>query len=234
MTVTAIACDEVALTYGRGATAVVAVHGVTCSIPTGARIVIMGPSGSGKSTLLHLLAGLETPTRGRVQWPGFGTTPASRPGLVGLVFQGPSLIPALDVVENVALPGILNGDPEADARELAIRSLTELDIESLANKLPEELSGGQAQRVAIARVLAARPSVILADEPTGQLDGATGAHVVDVLLQAANALGAAVVISTHDPSVAQRLDETWTMRSGALTTPAVPRPLVPVEHGATS
>ena len=163
----------------------------------------MGPSGSGKSTLLHLLAGLDRPTAdGR--WPASGR-PAVRPGL-GVVFQGPSLVPALDVVENVALPLLLAGVDEPEAVERAAAALDRLELGGLAGALPEELSGGQAQRVAVARVLAGRPGPVLADEPTGQLDRDERDQVVDVLLAAADELGAALVVSTHDEAVAARLD----------------------------
>lgn len=208
-------CD-VALTYGTGAAAVVAVHGANCQVPRGARLAITGPSGSGKSTLLHLMAGLERPTAGTVTWPALGNDPLGRPGLVGVVFQGPSLIPTLDVVENVALPLVLAGTSDRAAQETALDALASLGIDDLARKLPDELSGGQAQRVAIARAVATRPTLILADEPTGQLDRSTAAHVIDVLLEAADMLDAAVVISTHDPAVAVRLDFRWHIRDGQL------------------
>ena len=215
---TLVAMQDVALTYGSGPTAVVAVHGATCQVPIGARLAITGPSGSGKSTLLHLMAGLEHPTAGVVTWPALGEDPLGRPGLVGVVFQGPSLIPTLDIVENVALPLVLAGTTDEDAHELAMHALDTLEIDDLARKLPDELSGGQAQRVAIARAMATRPVLILADEPTGQLDRATGAHVIDVLLAAADLLGAAVVISTHDPAVSDRLTTRWRVRDGLLST----------------
>lgn len=213
-----IAMRDVALTYGSGPTAVVAVHGATCEVPSGARLAITGPSGSGKSTLLHLMAGLERPTAGSVSWPALGAEPLGRPGLVGVVFQGPSLIPTLDVAENVALPLVLAGTHARVAHELAMDALDTLEIDDLASKLPDELSGGQAQRVAIARAMATRPVLILADEPTGQLDRATGEHVIDVLLGAADLLGAAVVISTHDPAVSDRLSTRWRIRDGVLST----------------
>lgn len=215
---TLIEMNDVALTYGTGPTAVVAVHGATCHVPAGARLAITGPSGSGKSTLLHLMAGLERPTAGRMSWPALGADPLGRPGLVGVVFQGPSLIPTLDVAENVALPLVLTGTHARVAHELAMDALDTLEIDELASKLPDELSGGQAQRVAIARAMATRPVLILADEPTGQLDRATGEHVIDVLLEAANMLGAAVVISTHDPAVSDRLTTQWRIRDGVLST----------------
>ncbi|MEU3316662.1 MULTISPECIES: ABC transporter ATP-binding protein [Streptomyces] len=209
-----VRCVAAARTYGTGTTAVVAVHGATCEIRTGDRIAITGPSGSGKSTLLHLLAALEEPTTGTVTWPGLPEKP--RPDTVGVVFQGPSLIPALDIVENTALPLVLSGRPEPAARRRALDCLALVAAAHLADKLPEELSGGQAQRVAVARVLAAAPRLILADEPTGQLDRATGRHVIDVLLSAADTLGAGLVVTTHDPRVAQRLSRQWYMHDGRL------------------
>lgn len=211
-----VTCREVSHTYGSGPTAVVAVHGVTCTVTSGARVAMTGPSGSGKSTLLHLMAGLEQPTTGVIDWPALGDHPGGRPGLVGVVFQGPSLIPALSVAENVALPLILRGSDDHDAHQAATQALQRLELDDLSAKLPEELSGGQAQRVAIARVLAIRPPLILADEPTGQLDRLSGAHVVDVLVEAAEVLGSALVVSTHDPAVAERLEVRWSMNGGSL------------------
>jgi putative ABC transport system ATP-binding protein len=214
-----VRCERACRTYGSGPTAVVAVHEATCEVHAGDRIAIVGASGSGKSTLLHLMAGLEPVTAGTTTWPALGTTPAGVPGAVGVVFQAPSLIPALDVVENVALPLVLTGSPDAAARQVATRALARIGMGDLAARLPEELSGGQAQRVAVARVLAAGPRLILADEPTGQLDHATGARVVDVLLQAADELGAALVVTTHDRAVAGRMLQQWPMHSGRLQTP---------------
>lgn len=211
-----VRCQGAARTYGAGDAAVVAVHGATCEVRTGDRIAITGPSGSGKSTLLHLMAALEEPTTGRVTWPGLARGPV--PDQVGVVFQGPSLIPALDVVENTALPLVLAGHPEEPARQRALDSLALVTATGLAGKLPEELSGGQAQRVAVARVLASAPRLILADEPTGQLDRATGRHIVDVLLTTADVLGAALVVTTHDPTVARQLTEQWSMHDGRLRT----------------
>ncbi|MET7683613.1 ATP-binding cassette domain-containing protein [Streptomyces sp. NPDC005423] len=211
---TLVRCQDAARTYGSGPAAVVAVHGATCQVRAGDRIAITGPSGSGKSTLLHLMAALEQPTAGEVTWPGL--TGGAVAGQVGVVFQGPSLIPALDVAENAALPLVLAGVPEERARRRALESLALVAAGDLADKLPEELSGGQAQRVAIARVLALRPRLVLADEPTGQLDRATGQHIIDVLLTTADEIGAALVVTTHDPAIAQRLGEQWAMHEGRL------------------
>jgi putative ABC transport system ATP-binding protein len=203
-------------TYGSGSTSVVAVRGVNCVIEAGARIALTGPSGSGKSTLLHMIAGLERTTRGDVDWAGLGGHPAARPHEVGVIFQGLSLIPSLDAVQNVALPLVLGGLAHDEAQARALASLGTLRLEALAHKLPDELSGGQSQRVAVARVLAAAPKMILADEPTGQLDNSAGLHVIDVLIEAADQLGAALVVSTHDPIVAARFPTRWTMHDGLL------------------
>ena len=167
--------------------------------------------------MLHLLAGLDTPTTGTISWPAIGARADLRPGPVAVVFQAPSLLPPLDVVENVALPLLLAGADRRSARAAAMTALERLALEPLAGKLPEELSGGQAQRVAIARVLAGRPRLILADEPTGQLDQHNGGLVIDALLAAATDLEAALVVNTHDTVVAARFPHRWTMRDGRLT-----------------
>jgi ABC-type lipoprotein export system ATPase subunit len=206
----------VARTYGTGTSSVVAVHDVTCRLDPGDRIAVTGPSGSGKSTLLHLISGLDRPTTGEIIWPGLDGHPLREPGLVGLIFQGPSLLPPLDVAENVALPLLLAGRSPDRARGAAMAALQAAGIAELAGRLPEELSGGQAQRVAVARVLATAPRVILADEPTGQLDAGHALAVVDLLIGAAKELSAALVVATHDPRVADRLPRRWEMSDGTL------------------
>jgi putative ABC transport system ATP-binding protein/lipoprotein-releasing system ATP-binding protein len=213
-----VRCAGAARTYGRGQAATVALAPTDCTVEAGARIAIVGPSGSGKSTLLHLMAGLDDPTVGRVEWPAIGDREALRPGPVAIIFQGPSLLPPLTVEENVALPLVLGGEHDADARVNARAALSRLDLDDLRDKLPEEISGGQAQRVAVARAVAGEPRVILADEPTGQLDRANAAAVIGVLLEAADEAGAALAVATHDPDVAGGLAEHWTMRDGRLET----------------
>src|SRR3954451_19123728 len=200
-----VSCRNVSRVFNAGPSAVVAVHGTTCAVPSGARVAIIGSSGSGKSTLLHLLAGLEQPTVGSVEWPALPPAP-ERAFQIGVIFQGPSLVPALDVAENVGLPLVLAGVPDPERRVRASDALAALGVAELADKLPEELSGGQAQRVAVARGLAQAPRLVLADEPTGQLDSATGQHLVDVLLAAADRIGAGLLVTTHDREVADRLD----------------------------
>lgn len=217
-----VRCVGLARTYGSGQAAVVAVHEASAEIRPGMRIALSGRSGSGKSTLLHLFGGLEEPTAGTIEWPGLGGTPFGRPAVVGMIFQGPTLLPALDVTENVALPLLLSGVEAEQARARARAALHRLELDSLVAKLPQELSGGQAQRVALARALASRPALILADEPTGQLDHEAGSLVVSVLLEAADELGAALVISTHDETIAAQLPTRWTVRDGRLATNGVP------------
>jgi ABC-type lipoprotein export system ATPase subunit len=209
-------CTDLTRTYGSGAGEVRALRGVSCTLRPGVQVALTGPSGSGKSTLLHLLAGLDTPTSGTIAWPGLNGSPEGRPGLIGMVFQGPSLLPPLDVTENIALPLLLAGFTETQARERAMAALHDIGLDQLAARLPEELSGGQAQRVAVARALAVQPRVILADEPTGQLDSAHAAQVVGLLLDAATLLGAALVLSTHDLTIAERLPERWRMADGLM------------------
>jgi ABC-type lipoprotein export system ATPase subunit len=212
-----VAVRAVGRTFGPGLSSVVAVHDANCSIHAGDHIALMGASGSGKTTLLHLLAGLDIPTVGIITWPAIGARRALRPGSVAVVFQAPSLLPALDVSENVALPLLLRGVNSEIARSSARDALRSLGLELIANKLPEELSGGQAQRVAVARVLADHPRLILADEPTGQLDRTTGLEVIDALLTAAKLTGAALVVNTHDPLIADQFPLRWSMTAGQLT-----------------
>ena len=213
-----VRCEGVSRTYGSGPTATLALRPANCVIEVGQRIAMTGPSGSGKSTLLHLLAGLDDPTGGQVSWPAIGRRDELRPGPLAMVFQGPSLLAPLSVVENVALPLQLSGSKPADALRRALDALALLGLDGLADKLPEELSGGQAQRVAVARVLASDPVLILADEPTSQLDHDNATRTIDFLLAAADATGAALLVSTHDHSIADRFPVRWTVADGVVTT----------------
>ena len=209
-------CESVSRSFGD----VRAVQKVSCSLGAGQRVVIVGPSGSGKSTLLHIIAGIEEPSSGSVSWPALGLREQLRPRQVALIFQAPSLLAPLDVLENVALPLVLAGIDEDDATRAAHEALVRLNIDDLANRLPQELSGGQAQRVAVARVIAGRPRLVIADEPTGQLDHKTGARMLDVLDAAVADVGAALLLSTHDPRVAARFDARWNMSDGRLAVEA--------------
>jgi ABC-type lipoprotein export system ATPase subunit len=203
-------------TYSHGSTSVVALASATCTVMPGDRIALVGPSGSGKSTLLHLLGGLDTTTSGSIEWPALGVRESLRPSNIGLVFQMPSLLAPLTVVENVEIPLLLGPKSAEKARSAALDALDRIGLKSLANKLPEELSGGQAQRIAVARALATRPKLILADEPTGQLDHPTAEHLFDVLLASLEGTGTALVVATHDMTVAKRMHKVWQIQYGTL------------------
>ena len=192
----------------------------TFSVPAGRRIAIVGPSGSGKSTLLHLMAGIDVPTSGVMTWPAIGGRDSLRPGPIAVAFQGPSLLPALTVTENVALPLLLEGRDEPSALAAAATCLDLFDLGEVADKLPEEISGGQSQRAGLARALVSEPRLVLVDEPTGQLDRETAARTMLALLDAIVAGGAALVVATHDLDVAERMDASWRMDSGDLRTEA--------------
>lgn len=202
--------------YTHGKTPVVAVASVTCTIMPGDRIALMGPSGSGKSTLLHLIGGLDSLTSGKLTWPALGARETLRPMKVGLVFQMPSLLAPLTVVENVEIPLLLGSGSADKARAAALDALERIGLRSIADKLPEELSGGQAQRVAVARALASHPRLLLADEPTGQLDSTTAQHLFDILLESLQGTDTALVVATHDTTVAERLNTVWHMQHGIL------------------
>lgn len=211
-----VRAQGVARTFGHGPAAVVAVHGVSCALRAGEQVALVGASGSGKTTLLHLLAGLDRPTVGVVDWPSLGHIEHLRPGPIAVVFQGQSLLPPLDAVENVELPLLLQGVDRHTARSAAVAALQRLGLENVASKLPEELSGGQSQRVAIARVLAGKPRLILADEPTGQLDHPSATRVIDALIESASAIGAALIVNTHDSAISDRFPFRWSMAGGRL------------------
>ena len=208
--------EGVGRSFGEGRRAVAAVAGATFTIRAADLIALVGPSGSGKSTLLHLMAGLDAPTSGTIEWPALGERGMLRPELVTMSFQGPSLMPPLTVAENVALPLLIAGTSEQDARRLALEMIELLALSEVGDKLPEELSGGQLQRAGLARALVGRPRLVLVDEPTGQQDRATGARVLDVVLSRVRSIGAALVVATHDPAVAARLPTRWRMRDGEL------------------
>jgi ABC-type lipoprotein export system ATPase subunit len=198
--------------FQRERSVVSAVQGCSFRIDAGETVAIMGPSGCGKTTLLNLIAALDRPSSGRIEWPGLGPPDTLRPERIGVVFQSANLMPALTAVENVELPILLSNGGEAEAR--ALTALATFGVEALAAKLPEELSGGQAERVAVARAVAANPQLIVADEPTGQLDQAGGAMLINRLLAWGQQSGSAVVIATHDERVAAKMNHVWRMRHG--------------------
>jgi putative ABC transport system ATP-binding protein/lipoprotein-releasing system ATP-binding protein len=207
---------DVSRVFGENGNRVVALQHATCSIERGARVALIGPSGSGKSTLLHLLAALDEPTSGVVRWPALGEKETLRPSKVSFVFQNESLLAPLTVLENIEVPLLLAGSHADEARGAASEILDALDLATLTDKLPEEISGGQAQRAAVARSLITKPALILADEPTGQLDHATAAHLLDLIERRLQGTDTALVIATHDPFVAGRMKTQWTMDHGVL------------------
>jgi putative ABC transport system ATP-binding protein len=197
-----------------------ALSGVSLALDAGRTLALTGESGSGKSTLLHLVAGLDAPDAGEIELAGArvdGASDAARAALrrerIGLVFQQFNLVPSLDVAQNLAFQARLAGrlDPAWQA-ELARR----LGLAGLERRFPEQLSGGQQQRVAIGRALAPRPPLILADEPTGNLDEATGDAVMALLLDLVRTAGAALLMVTHSPRLAARLDARAHLRAGRL------------------
>lgn len=207
---------EAGRTYRLGETPVVALASATCEIHSGDLVALVGPSGSGKSTLLHLIGGLDAPSSGEVSWPALGKRETLRPEKVAFVFQSPSLLAPLSVVENVEMPLLLGGADTGKAREAALDALARIELADIANKLPEELSGGQTQRVAMARALAYQPRLILADEPTGQLDHPTAQRLFDVLLASLEGTETTLVVATHDTAVAGRMRRVWRMQHGIL------------------
>ncbi|GHC73181.1 macrolide ABC transporter ATP-binding protein [Nocardiopsis terrae] len=184
-------------------------------------VAVMGPSGSGKSTLLHCLAGIVRPDGGRVDYDDTDLAEASDSRLsdlrrtdFGFLFQFGQLVPELSCVENVALPLRLGGEPRRRAERTALDWLERLDVAEVAGKTPGECSGGQGQRVAVARALITRPRVVFADEPTGALDSLNGERVIRMLTEAARDSGAAVVLVTHEPRVAAYADREVVVRDG--------------------
>ena len=196
---------------------VTALANASCTINAGDRIAVMGPSGSGKSTLMALMAQLDAPSSGLISWPKFPPAESARPKYIGLSFQSPSLLPALTALENVEVP-LLILEQGGQVREKALAMLQLFELEHLADRLPEEISGGQAQRIAMARALVTSPALILADEPTGQLDQETGQSVIRKLVEISNNTGAALLIATHDPVIAAEMNIVWHMRYGDLDT----------------
>jgi putative ABC transport system ATP-binding protein len=209
--------------FRRGDAIIRAVDGVDMTVAQGEFVVIEGPSGSGKTTLLQLLGALDRPSDGQVLFDGRDLgelgdrdLAALRLRAFGFVFQQFNLIPTLDAVENVEIALAPTGMRRAESRQRAFALLAEVGLEGRGSHLPGELSGGEQQRVAIARALAVEPRVILADEPTGNLDTKTGAEVVDLLAGLAARHGTTVVVATHDGQLAARAQRRLAMRDGRL------------------
>ncbi|MHC2548432.1 putative ABC transport system ATP-binding protein [Corynebacterium hesseae] len=197
--------------------------GISLDIEPGELVAVMGPSGSGKSTLLHCMSGVLTPTHGSVRYgdeelSALGDAPRSRTRLrnFGFVFQDGQLLPELSNVDNVALPAMLNGMGRGAARKRAMELLDQLGLGGLAERRPAQVSGGQAQRVTIARALVASPGVVFADEPTGALDQSTGHEVMQMLTTIVRQSGASLVMVTHDPKVADWMQRRVEIRDGII------------------
>ena len=200
-----------------------ALAGVDVTIPAGQSVAVMGPSGSGKSTLLHCLSGILPVTSGEITVGGTSVTSLNDAGrsrlrlkAFGFVFQDGQLVPELPANENVALPLMLAGASRRSAIREANSWLTKVGLESERKRRPGEMSGGQAQRVAVARALASSPSVVFADEPTGALDQATGHEIMQILTTTARMGGATLVVVTHDPNVAAWCDRLIEIRDGRI------------------
>ena len=194
---------------------------VSLDVPAGQFLAIAGPSGSGKSTLLGLIAGLDQPTAGRIEVAGVEITGLDEDGLarfrrdrVGYVFQSFHLLPTLTAAENVAVPLELAGETDAAPRAAAL--LAEVGLAERAHHYPVQLSGGEQQRVAVARAMARRPALLLADEPTGNLDSATGKQIIELLVGMNRRLGATLVLVTHDTALAAHADRVVTLRDGRI------------------
>jgi putative ABC transport system ATP-binding protein len=217
------ACDVV-VSFGETP----ALRGASISAAPGEILAVMGPSGSGKSTLLHCLAGILVPAAGEIWFAGRRVDTLTEPqrstlrrDRFGVVFQFGQLVPELTAEENVALPLLLAGERRPVAVQKARAWFERLGLEGLEARRSGELSGGQAQRVALARGLVARPEILFADEPTGALDSLTGEQVMDLLLAAAREQGTTVILVTHEPRVAAYADREVFVRDGRVTAPSM-------------
>jgi ABC-type lipoprotein export system ATPase subunit len=227
-----IACDNLVKIYKIADLEVVALQGLDLMVEPGEFIAVVGASGSGKSTLQNILGGMDTPTAGKAEVAGFDLTSLTpkertiyRRRIVGFVWQQTTrnLLPYLDAKENVELPLVLEGMRGADRREYAGELLALVGMSERASHRPDELSGGEQQRVAIAIALANRPKVLFADEPTGELDTETAADVFATLRAANRQLGVTVVVLTHDPLVSEQVDRTIAIRDGRTSTETLRR-----------
>ena len=199
------------------------IKNIDLDISEGEKLAIIGVSGSGKSTLLNLLGGLDDPTQGTVtlcgkQWSQLSPTDraAWRNQHIGFVYQFHHLLNEFSALENVSLPNLISGKTPSEAQQEAVQLLTKVGLSDRLHHRPAELSGGERQRVAIARALACKPSLVLMDEPTGNLDPKTAEAVLDLLIELNKDLGISLVVVTHDPLIAQRMDRTVRLEEGML------------------
>jgi len=223
MEVPAIKFENVWKIYKLGTVEVAALRGLSIEIKRGEHLAMMGPSGSGKSTFLHLAGALDRPTKGRVLIEGRdpsklndGELSKLRNRYIGFVFQTFNLIPRLTALENVMLPLVVRGVDGSERRKRAIEALEQVGLGDRINHRPTELSGGEQQRVAIARAIVTRPRIVLADEPTGNLDSASAKEIVKVLSRLNRELGITLVVVTHDPEVASAAERMVKIRDGVI------------------
>jgi putative ABC transport system ATP-binding protein len=221
MAFTMISVRGLSMRLASGGRPVEVLADISLEVPARQFVAVAGPSGSGKSTLLGLIAGLDQPTAGTITVAGVEITRLGEDALarfrldrIGYVFQSFHLIPTLTALENVAVPLELAG--ETDATEKARRLLAEVGLAERTHHYPVQLSGGEQQRVAVARAVARKPVLLLADEPTGNLDSATGKQIVDLLVTLNRSLGSTLVLVTHDPALAAHADRIVTLRDGRI------------------
>jgi len=224
-------CEALAKTYVSGGREITVLRDITFELEPGGFLAVTGPSGSGKSTLLGLLAGLDRPARGRVVLDGHDLSRMSederaqvRAEKVGFIFQSFHLIPTLTARENIQVPLELRGQ---DGRPRAAELLTRVGLGDRGHHYPAQLSGGEQQRVAVARAFAHRPRILFADEPTGNLDAANGANVVELLGEMNREIGTTLVLVTHDPDLADRAGRVLRLRDGAVVSDSAVAPAAP-------
>lgn len=218
-----LACDNLGKSFDEGQLRVDVLQGVSLSVQPAERIAIMGASGSGKSTLLHLLGGLDQIGAGSVHWNDVDISKISERRLaylrnrtLGFVYQFHHLLGEFTLEENVAMPLLIRGESVTHARQQAREILERVNLDHRLPHKPGELSGGERQRAAVARALVSRPKCVLADEPTGNLDSKTAELVFELMLQLNREYDASLVVVTHDPNLAQRMDTIYTLNDGVL------------------